>query len=96
MEAAMRFLTAAAVVAVLAGPAYGQSIPPVTLPMGGDKPQRPTDPAKERDYRSALGGLPDKKAADPWGNIRQNAPAPPAKKATAPAAKNGTPEKKTN
>jgi hypothetical protein len=76
----MRTLMVAAIIALLAGSAYGQSLPPVNIPVGSDKPKAPTDPAKEKAYNSALGGLPNKKAADPWGNVRPAAPAPAAKK----------------
>jgi hypothetical protein len=76
----MRALMVAAIVALLAGSAYGQSLPPMNIPVGGDKPKAPGDPVKEKAYNSALGGLPNKKAADPWGNVRPAPPAPATKK----------------
>jgi len=90
----MRSLMAAAIVAALAGPAYGQ-MPPIGIPMGDDKPTKPVDPLKENDYRSALGGLPSQKSADPWGNVRDSKPAAPAKKTPA-ADKNGAATKKSS
>jgi hypothetical protein len=93
----MRTLMAAAIAAVLAGSAYGQGLPPVGIPIdpGGGKPEKPADPVKENEYRSSLGGLPNQKAADPWGSVR-NPPAPAAKKAPAAPAKTaiGTAAKK--
>jgi hypothetical protein len=90
MEAAMRFLVAAAAVALLSGSAYAQ-MPPMGIPFGEPKASKPVDPAKESDYRSSLGGLPDRKSSDPWGNIRSSpAPAAPAAKKSPPAPKAGT------
>jgi hypothetical protein len=104
----MRSLMAAAIVVALAGSAYAQGMPPIGIPMGGDKSAKPVDPVKENEYNSAIKGLPTQKG-DPWGNIRQSPPAPAAKKApgaadkTTPAAKkksatakNADAPKKTN
>jgi hypothetical protein len=93
MESAMRIFLAAAVGALLAGSAYAQ-MPPMGIPFGEPRKEKPVDPAKESDYRSSLGGLPDRKASDPWGNIRSSEPAPGAKKSPpktgAAAKKDGT------
>ena len=82
----MRTLMAVAIAAALAGPAYAQGLPPIGIPMGGDKPEKPVDPIKENEYRSAIGGMATPKAADPWGNVRETKPAAAAVKKTAPAA----------
>ena len=101
----MRSLVAAAILLSLAGSAYAQGLPPIGIPMGEEKPQKPVDPVKENEYRSAIGGLPTPKASsDPWGNVRETKPAPaaPAKKTPTTAkkdgagAKTGDAPKKTN
>jgi len=102
----MRSLMAAAIVLALAGSAYAQ-MPPVGIPMGEPRKEKPVDPVKENEYRSAIGGLPTPKSADPWGNVRETKPAPPAKKAASDknpstpkknstTAKTGDTPKKTN
>jgi hypothetical protein len=91
----MRSLMAAAIVVAFAGPAYAQGLPPIGIPMGEEKPQKPVDPIKENEYKSAIGGLPTPKTSDPWGTIRQSPP-PAAKKAPAASGKNPTSAKKTN
>jgi hypothetical protein len=90
----MRSLLAFAIAAALAGPTYAQGLPPLGIPMGTPEKERPVDPIKENEYRSAIGGMPTPKAADPWGNVRESKPAP-AKK-TAPAAEKTTPAAKKN
>lgn len=94
----MRTLMAVAIAAVLAGPAYAQGLPPIGIPMGGDKPEKPVDPIKENEYRSAIGGMPTQKSADPWGNVRETKPASsaPAKKAAPAADKSGPGAKKNS
>jgi hypothetical protein len=93
----MRFLLVPALAVALAGTAYGQGLPPIGIPMGEEKPQKPVDPVKENEYRSSLGGLPNQKPGDPWGTIRSAPAAPAQKKAAtpAPADKNAAAPKKT-
>jgi len=81
----MRSLMALAIVAVLAGPAHAQ-MPPMGIPLGEPKPEKPIDPGKESDYRSAIGGMPTPKSADPWGSVRDAKPAAPATGKKTPAA----------
>ena len=85
----MRSLMAFAIAAALAGPAFAQGLPPIGIPMGEPAKERPVDPIKENEYRSAIGGMPTPKSADPWGNVRENKPAAaaPAKKAPTAADK---------
>ena len=83
----MRGLTALAIVVALGGPACAQGLPPIGIPMGAPEKEKPVDPVKENDYRSAIGGMPTPKAADPWGNVRE---APSGAPAAATAAKDGT------
>jgi hypothetical protein len=93
----MRTLMTVAIAAALAGPAYAQGLPPLGIPMGGDKAEKPLDPVKENEYRSAIGGMPTQKAADPWGSVRETKPASaaPAKKPTPPADKNAAKKNST-
>jgi hypothetical protein len=90
----MRSLLAFPIAATLAGPAFAQSLPPIGIPMGEPQKERPVDPIKENEYRSAIGGMPTPKSADPWGSVRESKPAAatPAKKA-APAADKNPPKK---
>jgi hypothetical protein len=93
----MRVICAAAVIAIVAGPAYGQSKVPTTLEemMGSHKTpdQIEKEQAADKAYKESLKKIPDAKPADPWGNARgADAPktvakAPSAKK---PAAKTGS------
>jgi hypothetical protein len=93
----MRGLLALAIVAALAAPAYAQGLPPIGIPMAAPEKERPVDPVKENEYRSAIGGMPTPKAADPWGNVRESKPAPAASaKKTTPAADKSPPGAKKN
>ncbi|MBV8824832.1 MAG: hypothetical protein JO084_06495 [Bradyrhizobiaceae bacterium] len=89
----MRSLMAVAIATALAGPAYAQGLP-VGIPMGEPQKEKPVDPIKENEYRSAIKGMPTPKAADPWGSVRETKPASaaPAKK-TPPADKNASAKK---
>ena len=87
----MRVFRAAAVIALLAGPAYAQS---QSVPRYGDtaKPKSPqeieADKEAERAYHRSLGNIPDKGPSDPWGNVRsESAPKPVAKAAPAKRTK---------
>ena len=68
----MRIVLAAAIVALLAGPAYSQSLN-LAAP---DKPSLTEEEkqkleAADRAFRNAQGKIPDRKAVvDPWGNVR--------------------------
>jgi hypothetical protein len=75
----MRAVMAAAVFALLMGSAYGQGLPPLGIPMGGEPTHKELPPEKENEYRSAIKGLPDRKSADPWGTVRSQTPAPQGK-----------------
>jgi hypothetical protein len=81
----MRVFCAAAIVALLAGPAYAQHAPPPTP----DPPKSPqeiaNEKAAERDYKRSLSNIPDQAPADPWGNARGAESPKPVAKAAAPA-----------
>lgn len=80
----MRILGAAAVLALLAGPAYAQT-PNINLipELQSKSPEeKEADAIKEKAYRELLKKIPDAKASsDPWGTVR----GPDAPKTSAPA-----------
>jgi hypothetical protein len=83
----MRVFHAAAVIAILAGPAYAQTQP---VPRYGEAPkdkspqQIEADQAAERAYKNSLSNIPDKGPSDPWGNMRSDS-AKAVAKTTVPA-----------
>jgi hypothetical protein len=90
----MKVFRAAAIVALLAAPAYAQN----AMPRYGDvaKPKSPqeieADKAADRAYKNSLGNIPDQAPTDPWGNARSvDAPKVDTKAAkTAPAKRSKT------
>jgi hypothetical protein len=70
----MRILGVVAVVVLLTGPAYAQSLPNINLmPEVKSKTAEEKEAEAERDkrYRDSLRKIPDAKASsDPWGNMR--------------------------
>ena len=88
----MRVFYAAAVIALLAGPAFAQS---QAIPKYGDAPKTKSaqeieaEKEAERAYKRSLGNIPEQKPSDPWGTVRsESAPKavakdPPAKRAKA-------------
>jgi hypothetical protein len=92
MEAMMRFLAAAAIMGALMGSAYAQ-MPPMGIPLGEPKRERPVDAAKENEYNKALRDLPNQKSADPWGNVRSEQPAAGTKKPAEKKATGNAPKK---
>ena len=91
----MRVVLAAAVIALLAGPAYAQDVVK-SVPKYGEmeKEKTPQEKAAEKAaqqaYQKSLGTIPDQGPTDPWGNVRsENAPKPVAKTAPVKRAKTG-------
>jgi hypothetical protein len=89
----MRVFRAAALIALLVGPAYGQT---QSVPKYGEAPKdkSPQEIAAEREaekaYQRSLGNIPNKGASDPWGNVRsESAPKATAKAAPAKRTKTG-------
>jgi len=89
----MRVWLAAAVIALLAGPAWAQSQP---VPRYGEtaKTKSPQEIEAEREadraYKKSLGNIPDQGPTDPWGNVRsESAPKTAAKAAPAKHTKAG-------
>jgi hypothetical protein len=90
----MRVLLAAAVIALLVGPAYAQS---QSVPRYGEAPKdkTPQEIAAEKEaqkaYERSLGNIPDQGPTDPWGNVRSDsAPKPAAKTIPAKRTKAGS------
>jgi hypothetical protein len=90
----MKLFCAAAVIALMAGPAFAQDThvhrygePPVeksTQEIAADK-------AADQAYKRSLGNIPDQAPVDPWGNARSaDAPKTAAKAAPAKRAKTGS------
>ena len=89
----MRVICAVAMIAMLAGPAYGQvsSQKQTPTPAPGAPPKTPqeieADKAADRAYQSSLRNIPDQPPADPWGIARSaDAPKTPAKAKPHPKA----------
>jgi hypothetical protein len=89
----MRVFYAAAVIALLAGPAFAQS---QSIPRYGetDKTKSPQELAAEKEaeqaYKRSLGNIPEQKASDPWGTVRSDgAPKTVAKDSAAKRTKAG-------
>lgn len=68
----MRIFMAAAIVALLTGSAHAQGLPPMKFPMGGDNPHAQPNPELEKDYKSTIDKVPNRKSNDPWGSVRSN------------------------
>jgi hypothetical protein len=72
----MRVFRAAAVIALMAGPAFAQTQAPVPRYGDEDKGKSPQDiaaeKAAEKAYKRSLGNIPDQGPSDPWGNVRSN------------------------
>ena len=88
----MRVFAAAAVIGLLAGPAYAQSQP---VPKYGeiDNKKSPQEIEAEREaeraYKKSLGNIPDQGPTDPWGSVRSDS-APKAAAKAAPAKRTKT------
>jgi hypothetical protein len=88
----MRVLAAAAVIVLLAGPAYAQD---KSMPQYGETPKDKSSQEiqAERDaekaYKRSLGNIPDQGPTDPWGNIRSDS-APKAAAKAAPSKRTKT------
>ena len=91
----MKIFRAAALIVLLAGPAYAQSLPDINIipEARGKTPEEiEQDKANEKAYKDSLHKIPDAKASsDPWGNVRStDAPKPAKTTQTKPRAKTGS------
>jgi hypothetical protein len=73
-----KLMAAGAILALLTGAAVAQ-LPMPGISLQGDKPKlSPEEQARQdaidKAYRSSMQKIPEKKAADPWGNIRTAPP----------------------
>ncbi len=91
----MKLFRMAAVLAVLAGPAYAQ-MPNINLLQDGPSKtpeEKAADAERDKAYKETLKKIPDTKASnDPWGGMRSDPPKQAAPKASAAT---GAPKKKT-
>ncbi len=88
----MRIFGAAAVIMLLAGPAYAQS-PNINLvpELKSRTPEeKEADAARDKAYKESLKKIPDAKgSSDPWGNVR-SADAPKTAAPAKPRTKTGS------
>ncbi|HWG06234.1 MAG TPA: hypothetical protein VG271_14580 [Beijerinckiaceae bacterium] len=90
----MRIFLTAALIAILAAPAYAQSQAPAKYGET-DKDKTPQQIRSEKEaqqaYQRSLGNIPDQGPSDPWGAMRSDgAPKAAAKPAPAKHAKTGS------
>jgi hypothetical protein len=87
----MKLFRMAAVLTLLAGPAFAQDSPHINLWADGpakSEDEKAADAAREKAYKETLKKMPDAKAAnDPWGGMRADPPKQPAPKAAAATKK---------
>ena len=83
----MKLFRMAAVLALVAGPAFAQESPHINLMADGPSKtddEKAADAAREKAYKETLKKIPDAKASsDPWGSMRTDPPKQPAPKAAA-------------
>ena len=88
VKLASRFLAAAILLGFVAGPVAAQLMPSISLQGEPKRKLTPEEQEKQdqldQAYKSATTKIPDKKAGDPWANVRP-APAAPAPKKKPPA-----------
>ncbi len=94
----MKVLRTAAMIALLAGPAYAQSDPSIQRAGEPDKEKSfneiQGEKAAKKAYEQSLGNIPDKGPTDPWGNAR-SIDAPKAAVKTVTKASPAKPKTKT-
>jgi len=91
----MKIFRAAALILLLTGPAYAQSLPDINIiPEARSKTPEEIeqDKVKDKAYRESLKKIPDAKASsDPWGDVRSTDTPKAAKAAPAkPRTKTGS------
>src|SRR5690242_947700 len=90
----MKLFRIAAVLALVAGPAFAQDAPHINLMADGPAKtddEKAADAARDKAYKETLKKIPDAKASsDPWGGMRADPAKQPAPKA---AAATGAPKK---
>jgi hypothetical protein len=96
----MKIFRAAALIVLLTGPAYAQSLPDINIipEARGKTPEEiEQDKINEKAYKESLRKIPDAKvSSDPWGNVRGgDAPKPEKSTQTKPRSKTGSTAAKT-
>jgi hypothetical protein len=91
----MKIFRAAALIALLTGPAYAQSLPDINIiPDARSKTpdEIEQDKINEKAYKESLRKIPDAKvSSDPWGNVRGvDAPRTEKSTQTKPRTKSGS------
>ena len=91
----MKIFRAAALTALLTGPAYAQSMPDINIiPDARSKTPEEIEQDKinEKAYKESLRKIPDAKvSSDPWGNVRSgDAPKAERSTQTKPRTKSGS------
>jgi len=85
----MKVFRTAALLAVLAGPAYAQQMPHINMMQdapGKTDEEKAADAERDQRYKETLKKIPDAKASnDPWGGMRSDPPKAAAPKASASA-----------
>jgi len=96
----MRIVLAAAVLALLAGPAFAQNVDD-HVPRYGEEEKEKTPEQKRGEkaaqdaYQRSLSNIPDKGSTDPWGAVRStDTPKPTATKAKPKKTKTGSADAK--
>jgi hypothetical protein len=87
----MKVFRVAALLAVIAGPAYAQQMPHINMmqdaPSKTDE-EKAADVERDQRYKETLKKIPDAKGAnDPWGGIRADPPKAAAPKTSTAAKK---------
>jgi len=94
----MKVFRLAALLAVIAGPAYAQVMPHINMMDDGPgktDEQKAADAERDQRYKDTMKKIPDAKASsDPWGGMRADPPKTTAPK-TAAAPKASAAAKKT-
>jgi len=90
----MKVFRMAAVLVLMAGPAYAQMMPNINLLQDGPSKtdeEKAADAERDRAYKDTLKKIPDaKKSNDPWGAMRPEPAKPAAPKQSARKAKAGS------
>ena len=83
----MKLFRMAAVLALVAEPAFAQESPHINLMADGPSKtddEKAADAARDKAYKETLKKIPDAKASnDPWGGMRADPPKQPAPRAAA-------------
>ncbi|WP_027534732.1 hypothetical protein [Bradyrhizobium sp. WSM3983] len=86
----MKLFRMAAVLALVAGPAFAQDSPHINLMADGPsktEDEKAADAARDKAYKETLKKIPDAKASsDPWGGMRADPPQPAPKASAATSA----------